>query len=206
MPRPAPGQHSQAYDHAVHRWITLAHPDDATVPSPQHLKAHPFQGDEDALATAFPPHTRIYHRATGGTLCTVGYAVSQRGARRLLHQFGVAGWNGIFDSELGRWCAGNDPDMGRQAQHASGSARGGGGVGVKGDERVCVTTQPPVFAHHHPSGGESDIGGLGGGFAKGVETKYLRYSVRMNLGALVGRTGGELGAEGLVDQWPDGGE
>jgi hypothetical protein len=80
----------------------------------------------------------------------------------------------------------------------------GGGVGINGDERVCVTVQPPVFAHHHPSGGESDIGGLGGGFAKRYETKYLRYSVRMNLGTLVGRVGGEGDAEGLVDQWPDG--
>lgn len=203
MPRPAPNP--QLYHH-YHSSTILTHPNDATVPSPQHLKAHPFQGDPDALGTAFPPQTRIYHRATGGTLCTVGYAVSQRGARRLLHQFGVAGWNGIFDSELGRWCAGNDPDMGRQKARHSPSSSGGGGVGGNGDERVCLTVQPPVFAHHHPSGGESDIGGLGGGYAKRYETKYLRYSVRMNLGALVRGMGGEVGTEGLMDQWPDGEE
>lgn len=47
--------------------------------------------------------------------------------------------------------------------------------------------------------GESDIGGLGGGYATRFETKYLRYSVRMNLERIVmGRR-----AKELVDQWPD---
>ncbi|KAF2637977.1 hypothetical protein P280DRAFT_405620 [Massarina eburnea CBS 473.64] len=170
---------------------------DATVPSPHHLKAHPFQGTLDPLALALPPHTRIFHRATGGTLCTVAYAVSQRGARRLLHQFGVKGWNGIFDAEMGRWCAGEDPDMGADASPPSQSEGKEGKK--KGMERVCLTSQPPIFAHHHPLEGESDIGGLGGGYARKFETKYLRLSVRMNLERIV------QGVEGgvLVDQWPD---
>jgi hypothetical protein len=169
--------------------VTL--PNDDTVPIGRHLKAHPFQGDPDAIATAFSPHTRLYHRSTGGQLCTVGYAVSQQGARRLLHQFGIKGWNGIFDSELGRWCAGDDPDIG--SAYAKNLKNSGG------KERVCLTSQPPIFAHHHPQQGESDIGGLGGGYARKYETKYLRYSVRMNLERLVD------GAEDheLVDQWPD---
>ncbi|CAI9633766.1 unnamed protein product [Alternaria burnsii] len=205
MPRPALSPHIPINHRHSTTTTILTQPNDFTVPSAQHLKAHPFQGDPDALGTTFPPHTRIYHQATGGTLCTVSYAVSQRGARRLLHQFGVSGWNGIFDSELGRWCAGNDPDMGRQAQNSHTTVEGGG-IGVNGDERVCVTVQPPIFAHHHPNNGESDIGGLGGGYAKRYETKYLKYSVRMNLAALIGRVGGEGDTEGLVDQWPDGEE
>ncbi|KAJ4367294.1 hypothetical protein N0V83_006875 [Neocucurbitaria cava] len=145
--------------------LVLTTPNDATVPKGKYLKAHPFQGGPDALATAYPPHTRIYHRSTGGELCTVGYAVSQRGARRLLHQFGIAGWNGIFDSELGRWCAGEDPDMGAQSPPkpppGSSSGEEGSGRGKGKKERVCLTSQPPIFAHHHPMQGESDIGGLG---------------------------------------------
>ena len=157
----------------------------------RHLKAHPFQGGPDALATAYPPHTRTYHRSTGGELCTVGYAVSQRGARRLLHQFAIKGWNGIFDAEMGRWCAGEDPDMGKNfPKPVAGEAK---------KERVCITSQPPIFAHHHPMQGESDIGGLGGGYARKYETKYLRYSVRMNLEELVHGKG----ERELVDQWPD---
>jgi hypothetical protein len=170
--------------------LILTHPNDRTVPVGRHIKAHPFQGGPDALATVYPPHTRIYHRSTGGELCTVGYAVSQRGARRLLHQFGIKGWNGIFDSEMGRWCAGEDPEMGKNYPRP-----------IEGHkkERVCVTSQPPIFAHHHPMQGESDIGGLGGGYARKYETKYLRHSVRMNLENLVqGKKERELD-----DQWPD---
>ncbi|KAF2463331.1 uncharacterized protein BDR25DRAFT_337880 [Lindgomyces ingoldianus] len=180
--------------------VLLTLPNDKTVPIPKYLKAHPFQGDNDPLAAAYPPHTRIYHRASGGELCTVGYAVSQRGARRLLHQFGVKNWNGIFDSELGKWCAGEDsaPSSANIAKetksqtpllHRSGK--------VKARERVCLASQPPIFAHHHPMDGESDIGGLGGGYATKYETKYLRYSVRMNLERIV------RGEKELVDQWPD---
>ncbi|KAF2832969.1 hypothetical protein CC86DRAFT_279150 [Ophiobolus disseminans] len=173
--------------------LILTNLNDDTVPVGRHIKAHPFQGGPDALATAFPPHTRIYHRSTGGELCTVGYAVSQRGARRLLHQFGIKGWNGIFDSEMGRWCAGEDPDMGPSYAKPDPVKK------KKQKERVCVTSQPPIFAHHHPMQGESDIGGLGGGYARKYETKYLRYSVRMNLERLVQGKG----ERELEDQWPD---
>ncbi len=168
--------------------IVLAQLNDDTVPSPQHLKAHPF-GPLDALAESHEPHTRVYHRASGGALCTVAYAVSQRGARRLLLEFGVKRWSRSFDVEMGSWCAGED----------SVGGKGDGKETDKRGERVCITSQPPVLAHHHPDGGESDIGGLGGGYARSVETKYVRKSVRMNLEALV-RGDGE---EAMVDQWPD---
>ncbi|KAF2030126.1 hypothetical protein EK21DRAFT_100696 [Setomelanomma holmii] len=171
--------------------LILTYANDSTVPVGRYLKAHPFQGYQDAFSTAFPSHTRIYHRSTGGELCTVGYAVSQRGARRLLHQFGLKGWNGIFDSELGRWCAGEDPNMGPDYPQPA--------HGAHEKERVCMTTQPPIFAHHHPMQGESDIGGLGGGYARKYETPFLRYSVRMNLENLVQGKG----ERDLTDQWPD---
>ncbi|TVY84973.1 hypothetical protein LSUE1_G000848, partial [Lachnellula suecica] len=155
--------------------IVLTHANDSTVPLPEYLRAHPF-GPLDALAQSHPAHTRVYHRASGGALCTVAYAVSQRGARRLLHEFGVKKWSRIFDVEMGEWCAGSEAS----------------------DERTCITSQPPIFSHHHPLGGESDIGGLGGGYARSVETKYVRKSVRMNLEALL-RGARE---EDLVDSGP----
>lgn len=177
--------------------VVLTNANDNTVPTQRHLKAHPFQGTLDPLADAYPPHTRIFHRSTGGELCTVAYAVSQRGARRLLHQFGVKGWNGIFDSELGRWCAGEDPDMGSSSAPPSPSSKKQ--ITKDAMQRICLATQPPIFAHHHPVNGESDIGGLGGGYATRFETKYLRLSVRMNLERIV------MGwrQRDLVDQWPD---
>lgn len=178
--------------------VILTHENDDTVPVGRHLKAHPFQDTLDPMASAYPPHTRIFHRASGGELCTVAYAVSQRGARRLLHQFGLKAWNGIFDSELGRWCAGEDPEMGKSRSNTGTQAPlVGGKTRNKGRERVCLTSQPPIFAHHHPQEGSSDIGGLGGGYARSFETKYLRLSVRMNLERIV------QGLRTIVDQWPD---
>lgn len=163
--------------------VVLTEHDDS-VPAQKHLRAHPF-GPLDALSTSHPPHTRVYHSATGGALCTVAYAVSQRGARRLLHEFSVKGWTRIWDNELGMWCAGGNGE--------------GDGDGTR--ERKCITSQPPIFGHHHPKGGESDIGGLGGGYARTVETRYVRWSARMNLEKLVWGEGGD--GRGLVDGWPD---
>jgi GR25 family glycosyltransferase involved in LPS biosynthesis len=174
---PRPSGYPDVYDENN---LLLMLPDDDTVPQPQYLRAHPF-GPLDALAESHPPHTRVYHRASGGALCTVAYAVSQRGARRLLQEYSVTKWSKIWDAELGEWCAGTDSFW------------------KKLGERKCITSQPPIFAHHHPPGGRSNIGGLGGGYATNVESKYLRLSVRMNLQALVR---GE-GVDGMEDQWPD---
>jgi GR25 family glycosyltransferase involved in LPS biosynthesis len=174
---PRPSGYPSAYDE---RNIVLTLADDETVPQPQYLRAHPF-GPLDTLAESHPPHTRVYHRASGGALCTVAYAVSQRGARRLLQEYGVTKWSKIWDAELGEWCTGTDSFL------------------RKSGERKCITSQPPIFAHHHPAGGRSNIGGLGGGYATSVETKYLRLSVRMNLQALV--RGG--GPEELEDGYKD---
>jgi hypothetical protein len=212
--------------------VLLTDPNEPTVPMPSYLRAHPF-GPLDALGETHPPHTRVYHRASGGALCTVAYAVSQRGARRLLHEFGVKKWSRIWDVEMGDWCTGDDfteipapdslpPSSSQEQLDAAklaaeyeskipipaavggGSARGVEKRDTATDEkkkgqRKCITSQPPIFAHHHPEGGESNIGGLGGGYARSVETKYVRLSTRLNLEALL-RGDAE---ETLVDQWPD---
>lgn len=57
----------------------------------------------------------------------------------------------------------------------------------------------PLLISFKKPGGRSSIGGLGGGYALNVETKYLRLSVRMNLQALVR---GE-GINEIEDQWPN---
>jgi GR25 family glycosyltransferase involved in LPS biosynthesis len=212
--------------------VLIADSNDPTVPMPKYLRAHPF-GPLDALGETHLPHTRVYHRASGGALCTVAYAVSQRGARRLLHQFGVKKWSRIWDVEMADWCASDDftaipvqvtlpPPTSQEQLDAEKLAAeyvskipmpavvGGGSPRSaekrdtvtdkkKKGQRRCITTQPPIFAHYHPEGGESNVGGLGGGYARNVETKYIRLSTRLNLEALL-RGDAE---ETLVDQWPD---
>ncbi|CAN9108126.1 unnamed protein product [Alternaria alternata] len=54
MPRPALSPHIPINHRHSTTTTILTQPNDFTVPSAQHLKAHPFQGDPDALATPSP--------------------------------------------------------------------------------------------------------------------------------------------------------
>ncbi|KAF8864509.1 hypothetical protein BDZ45DRAFT_797194 [Acephala macrosclerotiorum] len=160
------------------------------------------QAPLDALANSHNPHTKAYRRATGGALCTVAYAVNQHGARRLLAELGVKRWGRIWDVEFGGWRAGSDlpPSSSQVSNEEEGKVDGKRGNGGKEPERVCLTVQPPIFAHHHPAGEESNISKLGSKYAREVETKYVRWSLRMNLDRLVW---GDKKEEDLVDQWPE---
>ncbi|KAI0968858.1 hypothetical protein F4678DRAFT_188308 [Xylaria arbuscula] len=166
--------------------LKISIPDDMTVPAPKHLQPHPF-ALRDALADAYPPHTRVVHAACGNA-CSLAYAVSQRGARKLLRLFTADGFASQWDLMLRDYCAGI------------------------GDARlVCLTVQPPLISHHY--GGEggrggggasvSDIRGQGGGFARGKKgTPYVRISVQENLERLVAGSSVDV----LVDQLPDDGD
>lgn len=131
--------------------------------------------------------------------------MSQRGARRLLYEFGVRNWEDIFDKEMGKWCAGTDVSPpskdGKPEGVVAKAERKSRQEAQRKEERVCLTSQPPIIAHHHPENGESDIAGIGGGFARQYETKHIRWSVRMNLARLSRGLGWD--GKGLVDQWPD---
>ncbi|KAK3682817.1 hypothetical protein B0T22DRAFT_295012 [Podospora appendiculata] len=168
--------------------LRITIPNDATVPEPQHLKPHPF-ALQDPLATIYPPHTRVVHAASG-TTCTQAYAVSQRGARKLLWQFGLQTFTTGWDLMLGKWCDGQYMTS-TEAELASRPLK----------RPVCVTVQPPLFSHHYGKGAASDITSPGGGFIDKEKemTPYVRLSVRLNMERLVGGAG----LEELVDQWPD---
>ncbi|XXH02303.1 hypothetical protein Hte_008674 [Hypoxylon texense] len=163
-------------------------PGDETAPAPKHLKPHPF-ALQDKLGDRYPPHTRILH-ASGGNVCTLAYAVSREGARKLLLEF-----DGRYDTQwdlmLQRWCEGGymvkEGVVPREYQHIP---------------PVCLTVQPPLFSHYYPKGGSSNIQGQGGGYAKGTGSPYIRLSVRENLRRLV--TGDPLSE--MVDQLPDDGD
>ncbi|KAI0019969.1 glycosyltransferase family 25 protein [Xylariomycetidae sp. FL0641] len=178
---------------------------DASVPAPRHLKAHPF-ARADALARAYPPHTRVVHAARGNA-CSLAYAVSQRGARKLLL--------GVGDGEQ------DEEKEGKGARQWDITLRDwcqGGGGGEEEEEKdmgmgkpVCITVQPPLVSHYYGGKGKgkgaassSDIQGLGGGYARGYHgSPYIRLSVRGNLGRLVA---GGVEEKDLVDQLPDDGE
>lgn len=202
--------------------------DDPTVPAPHHLKPHPF-ASQDALAELYPSHTRVVHAASSPrTVCTLAYAVSQRGARKLLWQFGLEDFSSQWDLMLGKWCAGGyvegktdggdstddtDADSREDGDNATDGEAAVAEGSKEGEERrerpspprrqpTCLTVQPPIFGHYFAKKGASDIRGQGGGYVSKVGTPYVRWSVRMNLDVL---TEGGAASE-VVDQLPDEGE
>lgn len=151
--------------------------DDATVAPKGNLWTFniPF-----TLKETYPPHTRAYHHVQEG-VCTLGYALSQRGARRLLHEVGLKDVGAAYDLLLRWYCEG---EKGRAAG------------------RTCLTTQPGLFQHHRPAGplsAQSDIGkhGKTGEWRKTALTDMVRWSVRLNVDRLMD------GSEEFVDQYPD---
>ncbi|KAL1891276.1 hypothetical protein Sste5346_007735 [Sporothrix stenoceras] len=178
--------------------------DDATVPDPANLRPHPF-ASPDRLGELCPPQTRVVH-ASSGTLCTQAYAVSQRGARKLLYQFGLASFTTGFDLMMRDWCDG----MYRQGPGTTPRrkrARASGKPTDKEDERLeeplpqCLTVQPPLFSHYLTAKEtNSDIGAQGGGFLHKTGSQYIRLSVQQNLRRLANG----VSLAGLKDQWPGG--
>ncbi|KAI0195720.1 hypothetical protein EV127DRAFT_499616 [Xylaria flabelliformis] len=185
--------------------LTISIPDDATVPAPKHLKPHPF-ALHDKLGEVYPPHTRIVH-AVDGNVCSLAYAVSQTGARKLLRRFRRKGFVDQWDLMLRDYCMGEYEEGGGEEDESGGEV--GEDEGEKNDDGppVCLTVQPPLISHHYAGeeGGASvsNIRGQGGGLARGKKgTPYVRLSVQENLSRLVAG----VPMYELVDQLPDAGD
>jgi len=148
--------------------------DDITVPERQYLKTI---YNVDSLKNEYPSHTRLTHHVSDAA-CSLGYAVSQAGARRLLYWLGLMEMTTAFDLELRHFCEGSDS----KPYHN------------------CLTMQPGLFQHHRPAGNktfESDISSHGTEYREKPVTEMIRWSLRMNVEALLG------GRTDLVDQFPD---
>ncbi|KAK0650313.1 hypothetical protein DIS24_g6964 [Lasiodiplodia hormozganensis] len=139
---------------------------DSTVPEPQHLDQL-FGSDE--LQREYAAHTRVVSRVRVGT-CTLGYGLSQPGARRLLHELGVHRMTDNTDMMFRSICDGVD------------------GFPL----RTCLTVQPQLFQHHRPAGSKlafSDISDHGDDYNAQPYTRNVRWSTRLNFPRLVdGRT------------------
>ncbi len=132
-------------------------------------------------------HMRWVH-VTAAPICTFAYALSQRGAQRVLFDLSVDRLGGPFDVALSWLC--------RRAVGAWSSIAKAGGeldkADIKTDEgdlglrTTCLTVTPPLFYHHKAKGpvsGDSDIqmvGGDGKGREKGA-TENIVWSARNNL-------------------------
>ncbi|KAI1634504.1 glycosyltransferase family 25 protein [Biscogniauxia mediterranea] len=204
--------------------VVVALPDDATVPAPRHLRPHPFALRDEPWGegAAPPPHTHTHTHthtrlvlAARGTACSLAYAVSGRGARRIAAAFAFAD-NHHHHNKGGAKEEEEEEEEKRYYQWDLMLRDWCQGTGTEEEEEeaapVCITVQPPLVSHYYAggggSGGGSDIRGQGGGYARGAAgSAYVRLSVRRNLERLEAAAGGWVPERELVDQWPDeGGE
>lgn len=111
-------------------------PNDETVP-PRNKISLEF-GDAQ-LINEYPNYTRVVARSRVD-ICTVGYALSQSGRRRMLYEFGVQRISGTTDMMFRSLCDGVD---GR-------------------DLMVCLSPQPALLNHHRPAGPRSTWSDISG--------------------------------------------
>lgn len=146
---------------------------DPTVPEKHYL--HTLTADD--LSSEYPSYTRAFHHVSEG-ICSLGYAVSQAGARRLLHSITAMEVSAPYDIVMRRFCEGTH---GRKRHN-------------------CLTVQPSLFRNHRPAGSaqaESDISDHGTEYREKAVTDNIRWSVRLNMEALL------EGSMEFSDQYPD---
>jgi GR25 family glycosyltransferase involved in LPS biosynthesis len=149
---------------------------DPTVPQPHYFQKE--WGTDELVTSGYPNHTRVFHH-TSMNVCTLAYAVSQAGARRILYDIGVLKTDKPIDLMLRAYCDGED------------GRRGG---------RACFTAQPQYFQHYRPRGSRikwSDISNHTTEYNANEGTLNIRMSTRMNLQNIV------EGDEDYLDQFPD---
>jgi len=131
----------------------------------------------------YRPHTRIIHMSAA-PICSFAYAVSLRGAKKILYELSVNGLRMAFDNSLAQLCRDSMYDLGRK--HS-------GGYDMR-----CLSVNPTIMFHHKAKGlvaSDSDIQNLGSDGSvrdKGV-TESIKWSTRLNLKNVL--TGKELEAQ-----------
>lgn len=119
---------------------------------------------------AHPEFTRWVH-VTGAPICSFAYALSKRGAQKVLFDLSVDRLDANFDNALGTFCR-------------NGGSKKGDPTGLHAN---CLSVTPPVFFHHRPKGligSESDINDHGDDNNKIREkgtTENIMWSARNNI-------------------------
>jgi hypothetical protein len=153
----------------------VIHENDVTVPETQYLRS--WDINEPTPLGGYPKHTRVIMRQKEGT-CSLAYAVSQSGARRILYSLGLRRLDDAFDLMLRKWCEGTDGE----------------------EPHVCLGVLPQLFDHHRRKGPpdiDSDISGPNSEYRQTAYTYNIRWSVRMNMNKIL------RGDTNYDDQFPD---
>ncbi|EFY97899.1 glycosyl transferase family 25 protein [Metarhizium robertsii] len=150
---------------------------DVSVPPKKNLWSinKPF-----SLVEEYPAHTRVVHHAQEG-VCSLAYAVSQRGAQKMLREIALKPATDAFDILLRFYCEGTHDRT----------------------KQECLSVNPSLFSHHRPVGpigASSDIGDHGEGYRHEASTDMVRFSVRLNAEVILN------GSTNYIDQFPDSAE
>ena len=171
--------------------------DDATVAQPRGGDANNAARPTE-MAHQYPNHTRVVHHAFDGA-CALAYAVSQRGARRILSELAPRPPRQPIDMQYREFCQGSAA--------AAAAAAAAATPPPARNPRICLTTQPPLFDHWSPAGprphhsdsdSDSDIDiDTHAAYHEKGRSRHIRWSVRDNADSLIDGTGQ------YRDQWPD---
>ena len=157
---------------------------DPTVPEPHYIHSvdeggYPSfrQWREDVN------HTRAVHHSMK-FICSHGFAISQAGARRLLHYTAVRALDFPFDKMIENYC---------QDQ------------GLRTKRGACLGVQPPMIAQHRPAGDISKDFEIESAWFKDHHgqdrekgfSDNIRYSAMLNMDRLINNE------EEFEDQYPD---
>jgi GR25 family glycosyltransferase involved in LPS biosynthesis len=126
------------------------------------------------LLKTYPEGTRIVHKSVA-PICTFGYAISYRGAQKILAELAVKGTVWPIDNGLAFLC--HDEALGLK----------------------CFTVVPQLVQHHRPAGPkskDSDIEHVdGSSVRKKGSTETIVLSARLNIEQLI------RGTEDWIKQW-----
>ena len=149
---------------------------DPTVPEHDYL-ADLLSKDDDPRSK-YPQHTRVVHHAMGSQ-CSLAYAISQAGARKLLYEMGIKSFSREYDLMLQDLCQGtNDREI-----------------------LNCITVQPQLLNHHRPAGNPNDYSDITDHSADEVRdfglTENIQWSAKLNFRKLL------HGKTDFQDQFPN---
>ena len=144
---------------------------------PSHLRGWDRRQPNLSPSALGGNHTRVVYEPVRG-LCMYGYALSLRGAQKLLYHQTMAGKASLSDRGLQQVC--NDRYLGYK----------------------CIAPYPTLISTHKAAGATSkdsdreDTKTADGGFRQVGETNQIVYSTRLNLERLL------MGNQLVQSQWP----
>ena len=132
------------------------------MPDPTVPRVDQMDLNNPSLLKPWPDHTRVAH-VVGKPICTFAYALSYKGAQKILWSLSVRGLKGLFDNALSWWCTDHEQNG------------------------VCLSSHPTYFMQHKAKGGpgKNSDNQKAGGASKEASTLNIRWSTRLNIEQLL---------------------